>query len=503
MKKFPNRRSVMVSLTGLPIYGVPSAAGAQECADGRCAIQLDAQYCKLDFEALIAGEPKKWGFEFRECTQFAAYKINSEGAENWFSNTWGGSIPNADGSVSTKFGDAENWLPRAKLLEDRGDNVRVGAQPYAGAIAWWRTLNHVAYVKSVKPEGTVLLEDYNRQCEHEYEPSYLTSSAPVNKEIGYLNRDGPDGYIYFGRREEGAKWAKGVPCVIRNKDNCLEIIYCGPDGRLYNAWQYSPGGVWSRSNMLTFGHEALCDGNVTAAISGGRIEIFFRGLDRHIYHMWQWDPGANWSTPAAFSEQIRTVGPLSATTNFDGRIELFAIREDRRVVNYWQWAGGGWGGPSDLIPGAYVYAQDAISATKDPGGRLHLAYIGRDRRVYIHQQKSPGGTDGWTNSLKFDFKAGTGLAIFSHSNGITYMNVCDQAGGIWEATTKFPEHPRSFGELKAISGSWASSIAFALNLDGRLEQFHIGDRDGTRDKIFHRWQTVAGTRKWSPIQQLA
>lgn len=84
-----------------------------------------------------------WNFYYRNCTSFAAWRLNQDGIE--FHNYYGG----------PRWSDASNWDDVARSLGMRVDKT---AKP--GAIAQWNS-NHVAYVAAVHNDGYITIEDYN------------------------------------------------------------------------------------------------------------------------------------------------------------------------------------------------------------------------------------------------------------------------------------------------------------------------------------------------------
>jgi surface antigen len=91
-----------------------------------------------------------WNYWYRECTSFAAFRLNQDGIE--FHNQFGG----YHWSHAHTWDDAARWLQTNKP----GLGVRINKTPAVGAIAQWNT-NHVAYVAGITTRGTVILEDYN------------------------------------------------------------------------------------------------------------------------------------------------------------------------------------------------------------------------------------------------------------------------------------------------------------------------------------------------------
>ncbi|MDH6129079.1 CHAP domain-containing protein [Kitasatospora sp. GP82] len=88
------------------------------------------------------------GFDAKNCTAFAAYRIASRLGVSDFSNSWGG----------TTWGNAGDWADAARRV-----GVSVDTTPTVGAIAvnTVHKVGHVAYVNAVYSDGSFDVEEYN------------------------------------------------------------------------------------------------------------------------------------------------------------------------------------------------------------------------------------------------------------------------------------------------------------------------------------------------------
>lgn len=94
------------------------------------------------------------GYYFRECVDFAAWRLNRDAGS--FGSPWrfNWSMSGAGSAYSWADAWAANGWPTS-------------SEPVVGAIAWF-PYNHVAYVQSVPGDGTVVLEEYNWNSDHSY-----------------------------------------------------------------------------------------------------------------------------------------------------------------------------------------------------------------------------------------------------------------------------------------------------------------------------------------------
>jgi surface antigen len=94
-----------------------------------------------------------WNFYFRECTSYAAHRLNQDGIG--FSNAYGG----------VHWGNANHWDDAARTLATMPGygHVTVDSTPSVGDVAQSDAgdFGHVAYVAAVNADGMVTVEEYN------------------------------------------------------------------------------------------------------------------------------------------------------------------------------------------------------------------------------------------------------------------------------------------------------------------------------------------------------
>lgn len=89
----------------------------------------------------------QYGFAYRNCTDWVAYRLNSLGVK--FTNRLSGG----------QFGNANNWDNNALRL---GWTVSTTPRPHSIAVSEAGAYGHVAFVESVNSNGTVVISEYNR-----------------------------------------------------------------------------------------------------------------------------------------------------------------------------------------------------------------------------------------------------------------------------------------------------------------------------------------------------
>lgn len=129
-----------------------------------------------------------WGFYKRQCTSYAAWKMNEAGIN--FYNAMSG--PNGAGNWNNKFGNATNWNDQAREIGMAVDNT-----PRYGDIAVFEpgdnfasSLGHVSFVESVNSNGTINVSEYNFSPAHGYG---TRSNIAGTREYIHLISGGPAG----------------------------------------------------------------------------------------------------------------------------------------------------------------------------------------------------------------------------------------------------------------------------------------------------------------------
>jgi surface antigen len=109
-----------------------------------------------------------WNFCKRNCTSFVAWRLNHVNGIA-FNNAYRG----------VHWGNASNWGSAARSV-----GIPVDMSPRVGDVAWWSS-NHVAWVAAVNSDGTVLIEEYNRDLQGNYNspPRTISASSPS----GYIH----------------------------------------------------------------------------------------------------------------------------------------------------------------------------------------------------------------------------------------------------------------------------------------------------------------------------
>jgi surface antigen len=126
-------------------------------------------------------EYSPFGFVFRNCTDFVAWRLNHDNGATFSDGTSGG--PGGTGSV---WGNGGQWAAHAGSW--------FNSTPAIGSVAQWAdsydgagSFGHVAYVDSVNSDGSITIEEYNFNSPGNYDTRTITPTG------GYW----PSGFIHI------------------------------------------------------------------------------------------------------------------------------------------------------------------------------------------------------------------------------------------------------------------------------------------------------------------
>ncbi|MFZ2965007.1 MAG: CHAP domain-containing protein [Rhodoglobus sp.] len=102
---------------------------------------------------------------YRECVDFVAWRLNRDQGYYAAPFKWVWSTLTPTGGNASQWRYA--WQQHGWTISDT---------PVVGAVAWFPN-NHVAYVKTVNADGTVVIEEYNRNFSHVYSQRVIPITA--------------------------------------------------------------------------------------------------------------------------------------------------------------------------------------------------------------------------------------------------------------------------------------------------------------------------------------
>jgi surface antigen len=176
----PPAGSIIGTVPGT-LPGTPAPSG---CSTGAGTGVVAGKGDDYPFKDAQIFTPDPWGLFFRECTSFAAWRINVQ-----MGYTEGQPYPF---TVATQgiglFGDGGQWGTTL------GSKYPVDMTPKVGAVAWWgpnfksgstntEGYGHVGIVGAVNPDGTVVIEEYNFGYNH----NYNSRTVPAGDVSGYIH----------------------------------------------------------------------------------------------------------------------------------------------------------------------------------------------------------------------------------------------------------------------------------------------------------------------------
>ena len=286
-------------------------------------------------------------FNYRNCTDYAAYEINEQMGGNTTNN-----IKFSWSSINYKGdGNAEAWKNGAT------GKWPVDTNPVVGSVAWWAATNnnkygHVAIVASVSNKGnSIVVDEYNLLG------TGLYGTRSLKKGV----TDWPNKFIHV------ADITSGRPVAI-SFNGALNVFKIGGDGDVYqNYWNGTSWNGWSSlgGNMAS---------NPTVIVNGTTLDIFERGQDGQIYT--EYNSSSGWSGWASLGGHQMKGNP---TVMFYGTsMNVFAL--DTNNVPYedtWT-TKNGWLGWTSL--GNYMASDPGAVSF---GGKLYLVFRGGDNVPYV------------------------------------------------------------------------------------------------------------------------
>lgn len=111
------------------------------------------------------GQLSPLNYFYRECVDFVAWRLNRDAGTTTapFAYVWSDLTPGG--------GNGSQWKSAWK-----SHGWPTSSTPVVGSVAYFGSENHVAYVKAVNADGTVLLEEYNWQNDHLYGQRTIAAS---------------------------------------------------------------------------------------------------------------------------------------------------------------------------------------------------------------------------------------------------------------------------------------------------------------------------------------
>lgn len=231
------------------------------------------------YPAANSGAIDPWGFYYRYCTSFVAWRMNRDGGAASFRNYMDGG----------HWGNAGNWRANALAL-----GYPVNNTPAVGAIAWWAagtvsTLGHVAYVEAVNRDGTVVVEEYNYGLRLQYN----RRTIPVSEPSGFIHihdmppPDTTPPVITLSCVKDGAIYASAVTPAFSAADAALKSVTATLDGAPFTSGAFvdAPGRHTLEVTATdTVGNKATCTVAFTidpAAVDPDVAFTTIAGLDRY------------------------------------------------------------------------------------------------------------------------------------------------------------------------------------------------------------------------------
>ena len=321
-----------------------------------------------------------YGFAYRNCTDFVAWKLNATNGLDFANNTPHG-----------RYGNAKDWKATAEA-----NGYTVNATPAVGAVAWWAanahgmsSYGHVAWVSAVKDDD-VTVEEYNN-------PGGGAWSSRT------LKKDRVSGYIHFKDLPPGSSNATPPPTPHlyeafhwNTSSGMTEVRQLNATSN-YTAWTGgwpTPDG-WHGGDSVDYG---MADANgdgvqdlyviLFCCTNSGATEVkILNGANNFSTWIGGWVTASSLHAPGTVHYAVGNydgdnkpdVYEIATTNTPSGHVEVKVLTG---ASNFSQWAGG-W-----ITPDGWHNADgiDFVLSKCGTSGRPHLYEI-------LHENTSSGMTE--------------------------------------------------------------------------------------------------------------
>jgi len=395
-----------------------------------------------------AGMGDTWGYGVRNCTSYAAWKINQ---------VYSVSIP-------SNWGNASAWDTNASSA---GYSVHspTSYKPQVGDLAQWGTekaggAGHVAYVWNIEYSGTADLYDYNEATTGAF-GTYTTASASEGTPDHYISighstpaaiaRDSNDMDVFYNDGKgnlvdygwnPNTNWTHqswydaggimGQPVVISRSSTSLDVFYTTAQNKIVNRGWNSVNG-WTGPNTLVSSDVASTPAATDRDSS--HMQVFYRTLEGDVKSV-AWDSTNGWNLNPQLLYSTAAITDPTATTRGSNSMEVFFGKNNGHLVHLGWSSSNGWG-TDDFAAGAGVNLKPS-AITRNSGGNMSAYYMEQGNGKVAEEAwnwQTGWGWQDWTASL-----AGAPSAV----PGVTYViddfyretggNVVDRYfdGSIWQ-----------------------------------------------------------------------
>ena len=194
-----------------------------------------------------------WGYEYRNCTSYVAWRLANAGVS---------------ASLFSQLGNADTWLYNVEHRQaDINAGVTVDNNPTPGSVAVWNSpgVGHVAWVESTNP---VVVSDYNYATTGAYNPGHGLASTP-------------SGYIHFPGVSSSGGLADGT--FVSYQGNVYRMAGGAP---LYVSTWSAFGGPQPTQALSDQQWAALrpfpADGTVIRTAQNGEIYVVVGGAPTYV-----------------------------------------------------------------------------------------------------------------------------------------------------------------------------------------------------------------------------
>src|SRR6266566_4207770 len=408
-----------------------------------------------------------WGYGFRNCTSYAAWKINQQF-----------SVSNITG-----WGNASTWdtgvAPPGGNYQPYTVHTASGYTPQVGDLAQWGTevasgFGHVSYVYAVN-NGIASLDDYNQDTTGDFSSSNTTASGSEGT---------PDHYIHIGT---AATPTNSRPASITRSSGTMDVFYRDTSAKLINiGWNSSTG--WSSPTAKA--SSGVSSNPTAVARDSNNMDVFYRDTSNNIQDI-GWNSSTGWGSPVGRVTDGSAVGDPVVVSRSSGTMDVFyhAIVSGNYKLMGVSWDSNGWSSP-------YPIVSSGVSGSPTAVGRDST-----DMDIFYRDSSNNLADVGWTYSGGFTSPAtrvsGTATGDFSvvaRDSGNMDVFYPTTSGGMgdagWNWQTGWSVQTWSGGNLIATSGDSFVGTPNAIKGDsGDMDVFY---QDSGANLVDKGWNSTTG-----------
>ncbi len=258
-----------------------------------------------------------WKFQYRNCTDYVAQKINQILGVN----------------LTSGWGNANNWLNYNSTTAHYPTDPT--SAPRIGDVAVWTggTFGHVAYVAAVNG-STATFDEYNENTDGTFTNNYTSSTHP----IGTLDTHAPNGYIHIGTVGAPSS-SRSTPTAVSRGSNDMDVFYNDGNNNIVNfKWNSTAG--WSAHTIADTTNGVSGQPAVVSRTSDSTDTFYYTPTTHKLMNI-GWTASGGWTGPNAILTS-GVYGDPTVVARDSNDMQVFFNNGSGYIKSIYWTASGGW-----------------------------------------------------------------------------------------------------------------------------------------------------------------